>query len=144
MTERNTSGADDVFWAMGCGTLVAVALTWATLGTLLDIVLVARTQRYCLGDLSVGEGLAGFMWAASRLVIFPVVSGVSVLVSLPIDLLARLPWFAERGWLKAAMVTLAILVSISGPMAMILYDVATVGTPGDCVPPWWPSWLPLQ
>ncbi|MFF4624874.1 hypothetical protein [Nonomuraea jabiensis] len=42
----------------------------------------------------------------------------------------------------AVLSLLAAGVSIAGPVAMVMYDVATEGTPGDCVLPWWPSWLP--
>ncbi|MEU4541039.1 hypothetical protein AB0G15_40015 [Streptosporangium sp. NPDC023825] len=142
MTERDASGASDVLWATGCGISAFIALTCATLGTCLDVVLVARTQGYCLGDLSAGEGLAGLIWAASRFVIFPLLSGVSLLASLPIILLAHLSLFANRDWLKASLMLLAALISIAGPMVMIVHDVAVEGITGDCEPPWWPSWLP--
>ncbi|MEU8380510.1 hypothetical protein [Streptosporangium sp. NPDC048865] len=142
MNERNASEESDVLWATGCGVSATVALMCATLGTCLDIVLVARTQGYCLGDLSAGENLAGFIWAASRFVVFPIVSGISLFASLPVVLLARLPWFANHDWLKAILMLLAALVSIAGPAGMIVHDVATEGIIGDCEPPWWPSWLP--
>ncbi|WP_440064562.1 hypothetical protein [Streptosporangium sp. OZ121] len=86
--------------------------------------------------------MAGLIWAASRFVIFPVLSGISLLASLPIILLSRLPWFANRSWLRATLMLLAALVSIVGPMVMIVHDVATERITGDCEPPWWPSWLP--
>ncbi|MFF3444034.1 hypothetical protein [Streptosporangium sp. NPDC002721] len=142
MTERNTSAESDVLWATGCGVSAVVALMCATLGTVLDILLVARTQGYCLGDSSAGENLAGLIWAASRFVVFPIVSGVSLLATFPVVLLARLPWVARRDWLKAILMLLAVLTSIAGPTAMIVHDVATEGITGDCEPPWWPSWLP--
>ncbi len=82
------------------------------------------------------------MWAASRFVVFPVLSGVSLLASLPVILLARLPWFAKHDRLKAILMLLAAMVSIVGPMVMIVHDVATEVITGDCEPPWWPSWLP--
>ncbi len=82
------------------------------------------------------------MWAASRFVVFPVLSGVFLLASLPVILLARLPWFAKHDRLKATLMLLAAMVSIVGPTVMIVYDVATEGITGDCEPPWWPSWLP--
>ncbi|MBG0829746.1 hypothetical protein HS041_18440 [Planomonospora sp. ID67723] len=144
MTEGNAPGTNDAFWVMGCGMLVAVALTCATLGTFVDIVLVVRTQHHCLGDLSAGEGFAGFVWATSRLLIFPIVAGGSALASLPISLIAHLPWFARHVWLKAVLMLIAVLVAAAGPMAMIVHGVAAEGTPGNCIPPWWPSWLPLQ
>lgn len=131
-----------MLWATGCGMSAVVALTCATLGTFLDIVLVARAQGYCLGDLSAGESLAGLIWAASRFVVFPVISGISLLASLPVILLSRLPWLANNGLPKAILTLLAVLVSIAGPIVVIVHDVATEGITGDCEPPWWPSWLP--
>lgn len=142
VTERDSSGESDALWATGCGISAVVALTGATLGTCLDIVLVARAQGYCIGDLSAGESLAGLIWAASRFVVFPIVSGISLLASLPVILLARLPWFANHDWLKAILTLVAVLVSIAGPVIAIVNDVATEGITGDCEPPWWPSWLP--
>jgi hypothetical protein len=142
VSERNTPGASDARWALGFGSLVIVALTCATFGTFMEIIPVARAQRYCLGDLSAGEGLAGFVWATSRLVVLPIVSGVSAIATLLINLLIRLPCFVGHGGLKVILLVLVILVSIVGPMAMILHDFATGGTPGDCVPPWWLAWLP--
>ncbi|WP_436761882.1 hypothetical protein [Streptosporangium sp. V21-05] len=142
MTERNSSGKSDVIWATGCGVSAVIALTCATLGTFLDIVLVARAQGYCLGDLSAGESFAGLIWAASRFVVFPVISALSLLASLPVILLARLPWVADNGLPKAILTPLAVLVSIAGPIVVIVHDVATEGITGDCEPPWWPSWLP--
>ncbi|GIH90548.1 hypothetical protein ACFFMN_08565 [Planobispora siamensis] len=121
--------------------LFAVALTCATLGTFLDIVLVARRQQHCLGDLGTGEAMAGFVWAASRLVVFPIVAGGSALVSLPINLVACLPWFAKHGLLKAALMACAVLIAAAGPAAMLVHDVTADTTPGECVPPWWPSWI---
>ncbi|MGV9533763.1 hypothetical protein ACWEU6_19660 [Streptosporangium sandarakinum] len=144
MTEESALGADDVLWVTGCGMLAVVALASATFGTFLDIFLVARAQSHCLGDLSAGEKFAGFIWATGRLVVFPVIAAGSALASAPISLIARLPWLARYGWPKAVLVIVAVLAAAAGPTAMILYDVTTEGTPGDCVPPWWPSWLPLQ
>lgn len=133
-----------MLWVTGCGMLVVVALASATFGTFLDIFLVARAQNHCLGDLGTGERFAGFIWATGRLVVFPVVAAGSALASAPIGLIARLPWLARYGWPKAVLATVAVLAAAAGPTAMILYDVATEGAPGDCVPPWWPSWLPFQ
>ncbi|MFI7044862.1 hypothetical protein ACWDUI_21910 [Streptosporangium sandarakinum] len=144
MTEESAPGADDVLWVTGCGMLAVVALASATFGTFLDIFLVARAQNHCLGDLGTGERFAGFIWATGRLVVFPVVAAGSALASAPIGLIARLPWLARYGWPKAVLATVAVLAAAAGPTAMILYDVATEGAPGDCVPPWWPSWLPFQ
>ncbi|MGJ6968617.1 hypothetical protein ACSDR0_42595 [Streptosporangium sp. G11] len=142
MSERNAPGASDARWTLGFGSLVIVALTCAMFGTFIDIIPVARAQHYCLGDPSAGEGFAGFVWATSRLAVFPIVSGVSAIATLMINLLIRLPCFVGHGWLKVILLVLVILISIVGPMAMILYDFATGGTPGGCVPPWWLSWLP--
>ncbi|MET9066376.1 hypothetical protein [Streptosporangium sandarakinum] len=144
MTEESALGADDVLWVTGCGMLAVVALASATFGTFLDIFLVARAQTHCLGDLSAGERFAGFIWATGRLVVFPVVAAGSALASAPISLIARLPWLARYGWPKAVLAAVAVLAAAAGPTAVIIYDVATKGTPGDCVPPWWPSWLPFQ
>ncbi|NJP91742.1 hypothetical protein HCN51_20145 [Nonomuraea sp. FMUSA5-5] len=68
--------------------------------------------------------------------------GLSAVVALPFHLLARLPPLAGRVWPVPVLVALSVTVSVAGPVAMVLYDVATEGTPGDCVLPWWPSWLP--
>ncbi|MGV9325644.1 hypothetical protein [Streptosporangium sandarakinum] len=144
MTEESALGADDVLWVTGCGMLAVVALASATFGTFLDIFLVARAQTHCLGDLSAGERFTGFIWATGRLVVFPVVAAGSALASAPISLIARLPWLARYGWPKAVLAAVAVLAAAAGPTAVIIYDVATEGTPGDCVPPWWPSWLPFQ
>ncbi|MFI7694631.1 hypothetical protein ACIBQ6_36590 [Nonomuraea sp. NPDC049655] len=54
----------------------------------------------------------------------------------------RLPWAARRLWPQLLLTVLALAVTVSGPVALTLYDVATQGTPGDCVLPWWPAWLP--
>lgn len=133
-----------MLWVTGCGMLAVVALASATFGTFLDIFLVARAQTHCLGDLSAGERFTGFIWATGRLVVFPVVAAGSALASAPISLIARLPWLARYGWPKAVLAAVAVLAAAAGPTAVIIYDVATEGTPGDCVPPWWPSWLPFQ
>ncbi|GAA4190577.1 hypothetical protein GCM10022252_29080 [Streptosporangium oxazolinicum] len=142
MTERNASGESDALWAMGCGASAVVASACAALGTFLDAFLVARTQCYCLGGTNAGESFAGLVWVASRLIVFPVISFISLLAAFPVVLLAHLSWFADHGWLKAILTTLATIVSITGPVVTIVYDVATEGITGDCDPPWWPSWLP--
>ncbi|MEV0234724.1 hypothetical protein [Nonomuraea sp. NPDC050786] len=103
---------------------------------------MARAQLYCLGDLSAGENFAGTIWALSRILIFPVISVLSALVALSFHLLTRLPWLARRIWPEPILLALTVAGSIAGPITMTLYDVATEGTPGDCVLPWWPSWLP--
>lgn len=130
-------------WAAGCGVMAVVALICAMLGAFLDIVLVVRAQRHCLGELDAGEGLAGFVWAASRLVVLPVVACGSALASLPISLIAHLPRFAGHGWLKAVLLAPAVLVAVAGPAAAVLYDVASGGGAGGCVPPCRPAWPPL-
>ncbi|MFC4117130.1 hypothetical protein [Nonomuraea zeae] len=134
--------AGDLRWAFGCAFPVIIALSFATLGTFFEIHLVARAHVYCAGDLSSGENFAGSLWMVSRLVLFPVVSVVSALVSPVFQMLARLPRLAGRLWLELLLLALTIAVSAAGPVALTLYDLATQGTPGDCVLPWWPSWLP--
>lgn len=114
----------------------------AALGTFLDAFLVARTRGYCLGDLNAVESFSASIWPISRLIVFPVISGISLLAALPVILVAHLPWFADHGWLRATLTALAVLVSITGPAATIIHDVATEGITGDCDPPWWPCWLP--
>ncbi|GAA3138350.1 hypothetical protein GCM10010466_31610 [Planomonospora alba] len=96
MTERDEPAASDVFWAKGCGVLVAAALIWAVLRMFLDLVLVARAQRHCPDGLDAGEGFAGVLWAVGWFAVFPVASIVSVLVSLPVGLIARLPRSGRR------------------------------------------------
>lgn len=142
MTERRTPQAREVYWTFGCGLSAIIAIACGTFGTFLDIHLVARAQLYCLGDLSFGENVAGTIWALSRIAIFPVVSVLSALLALSFHLLTRLPWLAGRIWPGLILLVLTVAGSIAGPMAMTLYDVAAEGTPGDCVLPWWPSWLP--
>ncbi|MFB4279146.1 MULTISPECIES: hypothetical protein [unclassified Nonomuraea] len=142
MTERRRPEAREVYWTFGCGLSVIIAIVCATFGTFLDIHLVARAQRYCLGDLSSGEKFAGTFWALSRIVIFPIVSVLSALGAQSFHLLTRLPWPAGRIWAGAVLLAVTIAGSVAGPTAMAWYDLATVGTPGDCVLPWWPSWLP--
>ncbi|MEU1725232.1 hypothetical protein [Nonomuraea sp. NPDC005692] len=66
----------------------------------------------------------------------------SALLSLPVQLLARLPWVAGRLWPQLLLTVLALAVTVAGPVALTLYDLATQGTPDDCVLPWWPAWLP--
>lgn len=139
---RRLVKADDVSWTFGCGFSLVIAATCATAGTFFDIHLVARAQVYCQADLSSGEKLGEVLWLASRIVVLPIVSVLSVIASLPLHLLARLPWLAGRVWPVPILLTLTVGVSIAGPVAMVLYDVAVEGTPGDCVLPWWPSWLP--
>ncbi|WP_031171017.1 hypothetical protein [Streptosporangium roseum] len=119
-----------------------IALAFATVGTFFEIHLVARAHVYCAGDLSAGENFAGSIWVVSRLVLFPVVSVVSALISLAFQLLARLPRLAGRMWLELLLLALTIAVSAAGPVALTLHDLAIQGTPGNCVLPWWPSWLP--
>ncbi|MEU4697435.1 hypothetical protein [Nonomuraea dietziae] len=142
MTEQRTPEAREVYWTFGCGLSAIIATACATVGTFLDIHLVARGQLYCLGDLSSGENFAGAIWSLSRIVIFPIISVLSALVAQPFHLLARLPWLAGRMGSGVILLALTVAGSIAGPIAMTLYDVATEGTPGDCVLPWWPSWLP--
>lgn len=142
VTERRTPEAGDIYWTFGCGLSAIIAIACGTIGTFFDIYLVARAQVYCLGDLSAGESFAGLIWVASRIVIFPIISVLSALVALSFHLLFRLPWLAGRTWLGPILLALTIVGSIAGPIAMALYDVATEGTPGECVLPWWPSWLP--
>ncbi|MGI5286736.1 hypothetical protein ACQEVF_25820 [Nonomuraea polychroma] len=139
---RRLIKASDASWTFGCGLSAVIAITCATAGTFFDIHLVARAQVYCQVDLSSGEKLAEVAWLLSRIVVVPTVSVLSAIASLPFYLLARLPWLAGRVWPVPILLTLTIGVSIAGPVAMVLYDVATEGTPGDCVLPWWPSWLP--
>ncbi|GAA3009913.1 hypothetical protein [Streptosporangium longisporum] len=143
MAERNTSGESDALWAMGCGVSVAVAPACAVLGTFVDALLVSRAHGYCLDESGTGEDFFDLTWMAGRLIVFPVVTGVSLLASFPIVLIAHRVRFADHGWWKAVMTAFAILVSITGPVATIVHDVATEGITGDCDPPWWPSWLPL-
>ncbi|MGW0483963.1 hypothetical protein [Nonomuraea sp. NPDC003214] len=54
--------------------------------------------------------------------------------------------FAGTGWAlsRPGVLLLALTVagSVAGPVAMTVYDLAGEGTPGDCVLPWWPTWLP--
>ncbi|MEV0380556.1 hypothetical protein [Nonomuraea sp. NPDC050643] len=136
---RNSTSAGDIRWAFGCGFPVIIALAFATVGTLLEVHLVARAHLYCAGDLSSGENFAGSFWVVSRFVFFPAVSVVSALTSLPFQLIARLPRVAGRVWLELLLLVLTIAVSAAGPVALTLYDLATQGTPGDCVLPWLPS-----
>ncbi|GAB1821114.1 hypothetical protein [Herbidospora sp. RD11066] len=119
-----------------------IAITCGTAGAFLDIHLVARAELYCLGDLSSGENFAGAVWALTRIVIFPTVSVASALVAQSFHLLTRLPWLAGRLWPSLIPLALTASGSIIGPAAMTMYDLATKGTPGDCVLPLWPSWLP--
>ncbi|MEU7004661.1 hypothetical protein [Nonomuraea sp. NPDC046570] len=119
-----------------------IAIAFAIFGTLLDIRLVAHIKVYCVGDLSMGEKFAGLLWMSSRIVLFPIVSVLSAVFSLVFLLLARLPWVRARGWLEPILFALAIAGSAAGPVALILHDIATEGTPPGCVLPWWPSWLP--
>ncbi|GAA4924905.1 hypothetical protein HD597_011369 [Nonomuraea thailandensis] len=138
MTERRTPEAREVYWTFGCGLCLIIAMACATFGTFLDLHLVARAQVYCEGDLSSGEKFAGTMWFLSRVVMFPIVSVLSALVAQSFHLLARLPWLAGRLWSGAVLPALAVAGSFAGPVAMVLYDLATVGTPGGCVLPPWP------
>jgi hypothetical protein len=93
--DRRTPRAGDLRWMMGCAFPLIIALTCATFGTFFDTFLVARSQLYCLGDLSAGEKFAGLFWDLRRIILFPVISALSALVSLPFQLLARLPRLAE-------------------------------------------------
>ncbi|MGW4476470.1 hypothetical protein ACWENQ_43005 [Nonomuraea sp. NPDC004354] len=142
VTERRTPVAGDIYWTFGCGLSAITAMACGTIGTFFDIHLVTRAQIYCLGDLSAGEKFAGTVWVLSRIVIFPIVSALSALVALSFHLLTRLPWLARRAWVGPVLLALTIAGSVAGPIAMTLYDVATEGASGDCVMPWWPSWLP--
>ncbi|MFC4592241.1 hypothetical protein [Sphaerisporangium corydalis] len=134
--------AREIYWTFGCGLSTIIAVACATFGTFLDIYLVAHAQVYCLGDLSSGENFAGTLWSLSRLVIFPIVSVLSALLAQSFHLVARLPWPAGRIWSSLILLALTVAGSVAGPVAMTLYDLATEGTPGDCVLPWWPAWLP--
>jgi hypothetical protein len=51
---------------------------------------------FCADHQSAGENLAGAIWMVSRLGLFPVVSVMPALISLPVQLLARLPRLADR------------------------------------------------
>ncbi|WP_062429972.1 hypothetical protein [Herbidospora daliensis] len=66
----------------------------ATFGTFLDILLVARAQIYCAGDLDAGAKLANAVWCLSRIVAFPIVSALSALFAQSFHLLAGSPWLA--------------------------------------------------
>ncbi|MEU1392246.1 MULTISPECIES: hypothetical protein [unclassified Nonomuraea] len=46
------------------------------------------------------------------------------------------------GAVRVLLTVLALAVTLAGPVALTLYDLATQGTPDDCVLPWWPAWLP--
>ncbi|AQZ62883.1 unnamed protein product [[Actinomadura] parvosata subsp. kistnae] len=142
MILRRLPRAGDASWTFGCGLSAVVALTCAAAGTFFDIHLVARAQVHCQGDLSSGEKFAEVFWLLSRFVVVPAVAVLSAIAALPLQLLARLPPLAGRVWPVPVLVALSVTVSVAGPVAMVLYDVATEGTPGDCVLPWWPSWLP--
>ncbi|MDF2712404.1 MAG: hypothetical protein K0R62_8056 [Nonomuraea muscovyensis] len=126
----------------GRGLAAVIALVGATAGTCFEILLVARARAHCLGDLSAGEQFAGTVWVVSRIVAFPVVSGLSALFALSFPLVARLPWLAGRSWPGLVLPAIMVAAALTGPVAMTLYDLATEGTPGGCVLPWWPSWLP--
>ncbi|MGW4792703.1 hypothetical protein ACWEPC_09875 [Nonomuraea sp. NPDC004297] len=112
-----STDASDIRWAFGCGFPVIIALAFATVGTSIELRLVARAHVYCAGHLSMGENFAGSIWAMSRIVLFPVVAMVSALVSLLFQLLARLPRVAGRMWLELLLLVLTIAVSAAGPMA---------------------------
>ncbi|GAA3097237.1 hypothetical protein GCM10017600_87190 [Streptosporangium carneum] len=133
--------AGEVRWALGCGVSVVAAAVYAVAGTALDINVVDDAKHSCLGGLSAEEGSATF-WVLGRIALFPIVSVASVICSLSLNLLAFLPKLVGRWWATPLLALLAVLVSAAGPAALIVYDVATEGTPGDCVLPWWPSWLP--
>ncbi|MGW3344887.1 hypothetical protein ACWDA3_16365 [Nonomuraea rubra] len=137
MTERRLPQVREVYWTFGCGLSLISAVLCATFGTFLDIHLVARAQLYCAGDLSSGERFAGTLWILSRIVIFPIVSVLSALVAQAFHLLARLPWLAGRSWSGAVLLPLTVAGCFAGRVLMILYALATEGTPGDCVLPRW-------
>ncbi|WP_157522461.1 hypothetical protein [Herbidospora cretacea] len=129
-------------WTFGCGISAIIAIACATFGTLLDIYLVGRAEYYCRGDLNAGQSFADAVWSLSRFVIFPIVSVASALAAQSFHVPTRLPKLAGRLWPTAILLALTVHSSFAGPVAMIVYDMATKGTPGDCVLPWWPSWLP--
>ncbi|MFI7111558.1 hypothetical protein ACIBK9_34960 [Nonomuraea sp. NPDC050227] len=114
MTDRSrpSSGARGVRWAFGSAFPAVAAIACATAGTWYEVSLVAHAHVYCAGDLSAGEGFAGAVWVLSRFVLFPAVSVGSALLSLPVQLLSRLPWAARRLW----------------PQLLLVL-------------PWWPAWL---
>ncbi|MEV4577144.1 hypothetical protein AB0K16_28270 [Nonomuraea jabiensis] len=140
--DRRLEKAGEVSWTFGCGLSVVVAMACAIAGSYFDITLVARAQVYCGLDLSSGEKLSEVLWLLSRYAVIPVVSVLSAVLALPLHLVARLPPVAGRVWPVPLLSLLAVGVSIAGPVAMVMYDIATEGTPDDCVLPWWPSWLP--
>ncbi|GAA3588519.1 hypothetical protein GCM10022419_083560 [Nonomuraea rosea] len=144
MINRRSIRAGDASWTFGCGLTAVIAVTCATAGTYFDITLVARAQVYCGTDLSSGEKLVEVLWLLSRIVVVPIVSVLSAIASLPLHLLGRLPRLAGRVWPVPILLALTIAVSIAGPVAMVLYDVAAEGTPDGCVLPWWPTWLPAS
>lgn len=65
-----STDASDIRWAFGCGFPVIIALAFATVGTFIELRLVARAHVYCAGHLSMGENFAGSIWAMSRIVLF--------------------------------------------------------------------------
>ncbi|GLX94735.1 hypothetical protein [Herbidospora sp. NBRC 101105] len=120
---------------------VIISIVCATFGTFLDIHLVARAQIYCAGNLDAGAKFANAVWSLSRVVFFPIVSVLSAFAAQSFHLLAWLPWAARRSWPIVILLVLTATGSFAGPVAMIVYDLAAEDTPGDCVLPWWPSWL---
>ncbi|MEV4102076.1 hypothetical protein AB0J42_17655 [Nonomuraea sp. NPDC049649] len=49
---RRSDRASDVRWAFGCGFPVVIGLAFATLGTVVEIRLVAQAHVHCVGDLT--------------------------------------------------------------------------------------------
>lgn len=142
VTPRKAPAPPDSAWLLGCALSLVVTVTGATFGTFMDIRLVFQAQLYCLVDLSAGEAFAEMAWAASRVLVMPVVSLLSGAVSPVVALPARLPWVAGRAWVAIPLALLQAGVAATGPVALILHDIAVEGTPEGCVLPWWPAWLP--
>lgn len=150
--------------SLGCGMTVVIVVICTIGGAFLDNFLVARARVDCgLGgsasgalDLPQRWELTGFL--ATRLIWFPIVSVLSGCLSLAVNPLALWSPLGRSRIARFALVIGAVVVSVMGPVLLVVHDFATIGTPsghavgsyvgdgGPCrpgnVPPWWPSWLP--
>ncbi|MFJ2033781.1 hypothetical protein [Streptosporangium sp. NPDC087985] len=136
---------------LGCGGVLGAIILLSAAAAWTDSQLVDSTLAYCFGDFGAGEALASLIWLGGRWLIFMAVFLFGAL------LVAAFRALGKRAGDRAAVVAfraglwLGVVVLVAGPVALILYDFATTGTPtgvrgincgAENVPPWWPAWLP--
>ncbi|WP_157244903.1 hypothetical protein [Nonomuraea typhae] len=123
--------AGEARWAFGCAFPAVIALLCATAGTVLEIRLVMWGRGFCAGDLGSGEKFAGLVggvfWSLGRILLFPVVSVCSAVLSVPVLMLARTWPIKGSIGLELVVLTLVVAISFAGPVALAVHDYHAIG-----------------